>query len=40
MTPKEVVQTMYDCFTTGDLIRVSGGIQLNRLPTQEEMYGQ
>ena len=29
-----------DCFTTGDLIRVSGGIQLNRLPTQEEMYGQ
>jgi enoyl-[acyl-carrier-protein] reductase (NADH) len=29
-----------DCFTTGDLIRVSGGIQLNRLPTAEEMYGQ
>jgi NAD(P)-dependent dehydrogenase (short-subunit alcohol dehydrogenase family) len=27
-----------DCFTTGDLIRVSGGIQLNRLPTAEEMY--
>jgi len=28
MTPKEVVQTMYDCFTTGDMVKFenTGGI--------------
>jgi NAD(P)-dependent dehydrogenase (short-subunit alcohol dehydrogenase family) len=29
-----------ECFTTGDFIRVSAGIHLNRLPTAEEMYEQ
>ena len=29
-----------ECFTTGDFIRVSSGIHLNRLPTSEEMYEQ